>query len=275
MLGDNIYNKLGGAESGQNPTAHNPTSSAAGYYQITTGTWQDFAPKAGVSLAQYPTADLAPLTTQTAVANNIPLKRWVTWPGLSNQFPGVSDTMTLGQAAALTSSDASQVQVSAVTPGNIPAGSVSGTFEVTDPATGQSLGTGGFGGTGNASSTGVAPSGATGASAAGAGQPGYLPPSQSGGPAATGITPGLAAGITGWITDIETKTGNAFSGAVSSVEAGVLNAFKGALSSVEDWTVRGFLILIGVLILAIALWKLFDPDGEKTKAAAEHLAMAA
>lgn len=58
-----------------NPTA---TSSgrAEGHYQITTGTWKDFAPKAGVSLAEYPTAISAPKSVQAQVAKTIPLRRW-------------------------------------------------------------------------------------------------------------------------------------------------------------------------------------------------------
>jgi hypothetical protein len=45
-----------------------PASTASGYYQITNGTWQDFAPKAGVSLKQYPTAMSAPQDVQQKVA---------------------------------------------------------------------------------------------------------------------------------------------------------------------------------------------------------------
>lgn len=279
----NVYNVVSKPESGGNPTIVNPTSTssgnAAGLYQITSGTWADFAPRAGVSLVQYPTAPSAPTNVQTQVANTIPLNRWAksTVDAVRQAYPGLNtDGLTLGEVAALTGSDPSQVVVNA-TPGQqfpAPAGTPSGAapppgWQSVYDSNGQWIGFEQTGQLSTSASTG------TGASAAGAGQPGYLPPSQSGGPAATGITPGLAAGITGWITDIETKTGNAFSGAVSSVEAGVLNAFKGALSSVENWTIRGFLILIGVVIIAIALWKLFDPDGSKAKAAAEHLAVAA
>ncbi len=55
-----------------------PTSSgnAEGHYQITTGTWKDFAPKAGVNLADYPNALRAPKNIQAAVAKVIPLSRW-------------------------------------------------------------------------------------------------------------------------------------------------------------------------------------------------------
>jgi hypothetical protein len=43
-------------------------STASGYYQITNGTWRDFAPQAGVSLSQYPTAITAPRELQEKVA---------------------------------------------------------------------------------------------------------------------------------------------------------------------------------------------------------------
>ena len=44
--------------------------------QITTGTWTDFAPKAGVDLNQYPNPVSAPRGVQIKVASMIPLNRW-------------------------------------------------------------------------------------------------------------------------------------------------------------------------------------------------------
>jgi|SRR5262252_2764105 len=60
------------------PNVHQGTSSgqAQGFFQITTGTWRDFARKAGVDLAQYPTALSAPYAVQARVAGLLPLKRW-------------------------------------------------------------------------------------------------------------------------------------------------------------------------------------------------------
>ena len=60
--------------SGRNIT--NPQEGAEGYYQITGPTWQDFAPRAGVDLKQYPSALTAPYEIQSKVADIIPTGRW-------------------------------------------------------------------------------------------------------------------------------------------------------------------------------------------------------
>src|SRR6185503_9794639 len=81
ILGAMIRNESGGRNI---PNVHQGTSSgqAQGYVQITTGTWRDFAPRAGVDLAKYPTpmkaADGSPVPweIQSKVAGIIPLKRW-------------------------------------------------------------------------------------------------------------------------------------------------------------------------------------------------------
>jgi hypothetical protein len=76
-----IQNESGGRNI---PNVHQGTSSgqAQGYVQITTGTWRDFAPRAGIDLRKYPTpmkaADGSPVPweVQSRVAGIIPLKRW-------------------------------------------------------------------------------------------------------------------------------------------------------------------------------------------------------
>jgi hypothetical protein len=70
---------VGFESSNQNVTNEKQSTSsgrARGYFQITDGTWKDWAGKAGVDLAKYPTALDAPYHLQLAVAKNIPLKRW-------------------------------------------------------------------------------------------------------------------------------------------------------------------------------------------------------
>jgi hypothetical protein len=60
--------------SGQNVT--NQAEGAEGFYQITGPTWQDFAPRAGIDLKQYPSAISAPYDVQSKVADAIPMGRW-------------------------------------------------------------------------------------------------------------------------------------------------------------------------------------------------------
>jgi hypothetical protein len=97
------------AESGDRNinNVHQMTSSgqAQGHAQITTGTWTDFAPAAGVDLKQYPTPDSAPRNIQIQVANTIPLNRWAksTVNAVLAKYPGIDTSQTLGaiQSAAL------------------------------------------------------------------------------------------------------------------------------------------------------------------------------
>jgi hypothetical protein len=59
--GRNIPNATQGTSSGQ----------AQGFEQITTGTWNQFAPSSGVDLHRYPTPISAPPEVQLQVAKNI------------------------------------------------------------------------------------------------------------------------------------------------------------------------------------------------------------
>ncbi len=72
---------------------------AQGYYQITTGTWRDFAPMAGINLREYPNALAAPFGIQTKVASIIPLHRWdkKTLAGLKKAGFDIDPTSTLGE----------------------------------------------------------------------------------------------------------------------------------------------------------------------------------
>ena len=103
----NINNTHQGTSSGQ----------AQGNAQITTGTWTDFAPKAGIDLKQYPTPDSAPRSVQIAVASQIPLNRWAnsTVQAVLAKYPGIDTSQTLGaiQSAALAGSGASGTPASA------------------------------------------------------------------------------------------------------------------------------------------------------------------
>lgn len=97
------------AESGDRNinNTHQMTSSgqAQGNAQITTGTWNDFAPQAGIDLKQYPTPDSAPRDVQIKVASIIPLNRWAssTVNKVLAAYPGIDTSKTLGsiQSAAI------------------------------------------------------------------------------------------------------------------------------------------------------------------------------
>ena len=104
-MSGSLYNAITSAESSNTNAAGPFTSSgqAEGFYQITTGTWQDYAPGAGVNLSQYPDPLSAPYGVQTQVANTIPLSRWAssTVQAVQNLFGGTVDpSQTLGQIAA-------------------------------------------------------------------------------------------------------------------------------------------------------------------------------
>ena len=92
---------------------HATTSSgqAQGYPQITTGTWTDFAPKAGVDLNQYPNPMSAPRDVQIKVASMIPLNRWAssTVNAVLAKYPGIDTSQPLGviQSQAINPSGAS------------------------------------------------------------------------------------------------------------------------------------------------------------------------
>src|SRR5215472_3503994 len=76
----NIFSLVAQRESSGGINLFNPVSTssghAEGWYGITTGTWNDFAPKAGVDLSQYPTSNDAPQSVQQSVASLIPFGRW-------------------------------------------------------------------------------------------------------------------------------------------------------------------------------------------------------
>jgi hypothetical protein len=61
----------------------------------------------------------------------------------------------------------------------------------------------------------------------------------------------VVSSIGGWISGIESSVGNAFTGAVS-----------GVLGTAGNYLMRFFLILIGLVVLAIGLWALI-PESTK------------
>ena len=68
---------LQGFESSGDPLATTSASSASGLYGFTTGTWQQYAPAAGVDIGTYPYAYTAPAEVQTSVAQVTPASNWL------------------------------------------------------------------------------------------------------------------------------------------------------------------------------------------------------
>ena len=95
---DIVLNAESGDRNINNVHATTSSGQAQGNAQITTGTWNDFAPKAGVDLKKYPTPDSAPRAVQIAVANQIPLNRWAssTVNAVLAKYPGIDTSQPLG-----------------------------------------------------------------------------------------------------------------------------------------------------------------------------------
>jgi hypothetical protein len=102
-----LFDVIAQSESSGGRNLFNPVSTssghAQGWYGITTGTWSDFAPKAGVSLRQYPEPNSAPQSIQQMVASLIPLKRWDsnTRGKVEAAYPGLDASLPLGQLATM------------------------------------------------------------------------------------------------------------------------------------------------------------------------------
>lgn len=221
-------------ESNGNVAATNPTSTASGAYQITNGTWRQFAPQTGVSLSQYPTASSAPLNVQTQVAYQIPLARWnadsssgsTTFEKMNSQFNGIfSPGMTLGQADAI-ANESNGGFFSVGTNGYPDPNETSAyqTANINNATQQQST----FGAIGNSivSTVNNVPSDVASA-VSGIGTP---------------ILAGLQSSVENW--------GNSL---VSGVESSVGKAFGNLLTDVENWFVRGSLIFLGIILLVTML----------------------
>lgn len=90
-------------------------------------------------------------------------------------------------------------------------------------------------------------------------------------PLAQGLQTGTLNAIQGWITNIESATGGAFSGAVKAAETAVGTYFAG----IQNWFIRAALILLGVILVAIALVALmWEHGGEKVANQAAQMARA-
>lgn len=227
-----IYDAIAGPESSFGKNVWGPVTSsgqAQGTYQITTGTWAQFAPAAGISTVQYPTPNSAPLDVQTQVASAIPLNRWApsTVAAVQSQYPGIDTSQTVGTLAQQTSGSAIASGPSTVTGtgGAVPA---AGAFD----------------------GSGLSEIGATEAPL----------PSQSAMPAAgTGFTVnlGIQQTLSTWL---------------GSVTTWIADGFRSGFGILSNLFTRGMLIVLGIVILLVALWRLMDPDFSTAKSIATEAA---
>lgn len=79
-----------------------PGTKSQGHFQITTPTWQDFAPKVGVDLSKYPNAMSAPRDVQAVVAEAIPFNRFGprTQRMMQERYGPLDGNATIGELAA-------------------------------------------------------------------------------------------------------------------------------------------------------------------------------
>jgi hypothetical protein len=233
-----------------------PASSASGYYQMIDSTWQQSARWAGIDTTQYPRAINAPFDVQTQAANAL-IDHQGLQPWAGSRANSLINQIDSGQSPRL---------VYGPTDG-------SGTTQIADGTPG-----GGFGdhpvvttGPDGIATTTVTPNpsqtagGGTGNTAAGAGAsaPGYLPPSTTGGPFAFGLVPGLAAAVQSDVASTQQTAQTIATGAETATGNAFRTAWAGALGAAENWVERWFLVIAAIAIIALALWRIMDPSGDK------------
>lgn len=258
-MAQSIFDIIAGNESGgsANPlTVVNPQNTSSGHatglFQITTGTWAQYAPQAGVTTPQ----GEASAAEQAQVASVIPLNRWApsTVAAVQAQYPGIDTSQPVGALAG--GNIGNTVQDYQLNPSE----NVSPSIDVGGPAYDPSIP---VGQQGSEYTTTGGQQGASNVAGQLGADVGYVPPAATGGPQALGLAPGVVGSIGGWITGIETAVGTAFNKSIGDT-----------LGSIENWVSRFFLIIIGAIILLVALWRLMDPDMTKTKAMAKEMVAA-
>lgn len=282
-------------ESGGDYNAKNPGTTASGAYQFIDSTWRGYASQIGIDTSVYPTARSAPpylqdRVFQRAVATN-GLNDW-TCPGCNpaltsyvNNNPGVSALPVAPVGSGLSPGGLTDTGVSDV--GHVNAGlydifdqngqwvgqttdpSLVGPGETARPASGTAspAGGGGPGGGQGGNTSNVDPNSGLPLDSATAAMPGMILEE----PATVGLSPGLAQATSGWIKGAETAVGNAFTKALNAAEAAIGALFQ----NVTNYFIRAGLILLAVIIIALALWRMMDPGGKNTMAIIKTAAKAA
>lgn len=255
-------------------------SSASGLYGFLTGTWQTYAPQAGVDISQYPYAYTAPASVQTQVAAITPISNW-TCPGcnstasalaqnpsnvLSSPSGNIQSDFGLGDPNLTQLNDPAYLtgmpvygDTTASDTTGLPYGGTSGEMGAIYGTTANGLQNEGY--YGGALHVNVTPPNTTATSQvlAGGGSPagsltntgvigsaGSLFGAGTGQNVQVGLQPSTVTDIGKWISQPIT----AFEQwAASMAEQGI------------NWFERGFLIFLAIVIIFVALWRLSGERG--------------
>lgn len=222
-------------------TAHDPNSSASGAYSFLTSTWQTYAPRVGVDITQYPYAYMAPPAVQDRVASITPVSNWGgSWAG-SGGANAANPAFT--QATPMTDAELASGGANFTPPAGTP-----DTFVVSTTPGSQSeypLNPGDYSSDPNASftfndpSTGGAGTSST-TSAGGTNAQGVAAQSGQGQPVQLNLSPSTASDLQSYVT-----------APITAAE----NWASAQLASLSNWFTRGFLILLAIVIILVALWK--------------------
>jgi hypothetical protein len=222
---------------------------AQGYFQIIDPTWAAY----GGTATGYNSAIAAPYATQLQIAQNIPVNQWgpttIAQLGAQGYHPQGNETL-----GAMLARYGENPAATIPADGSSPTG---GTIAAGDPSNASS----GIAAGSGAGSTGGAIDPATGmpatltdvaGNAAGSG-------AGTGSQLTVGIQKSLIGDVQGWLTEIAT---------------GAWKAIGGTFLSIQNWFVRAFVIVVGLVLLAIGLIKLSGNDVTTVIAKGAELAAA-
>lgn len=217
--------QLAGIESSNNPTVVN-SSGHAGLYQFSPTLWTTYAPQAGVDTNLYPTADTAPASVQTQVAQITPASNWLCHDCDAPITAAVASNPALLASSPVTANGSGSSALSFSAPDVAADGSSTGDGITLSPS--------------DALWTVLAGGGAADALTGGSNVAGTNPTT-------TGI-PGTSPDTSGLL-------------AAGSAAANVLPALA---ATVSDWLTRGGLILLGIILVGVAAWAFASGDIQKT-----------
>ena len=202
-------------------------SSASGLYGYLDSTWVTYASRAGVDTSVYPRAYMAPAEVQTAVASQTPISHW-TCPGCNSVAESMSGSP---QYVSATPGTGGPIQDDP----SYSSGRGTGlTIDPSDPAATDPAGAGTNQGV---TGTGVSPSGATTGATTSSGLK-----AGTGTPVNVGLQSSTVNSITTWLTNW--------------LNEGIKKPVQEFFGSAQNWFQRLVLMLVAMIILVVALWKL-------------------